>query len=64
LWTFSEISFRRPYRESTPVSREILPRFGGGVKKRRSDLVLSEVEGVNPEQAQAFRPGSRRVDSI
>ena len=36
--------------------------FEGGVDKRRSELALSEVEGVNPEQARAFRLGSRRVD--
>ena len=30
-----------------------LPTFQGGIKKRLR---------VNPEQAQAFRPGSRRVD--
>jgi len=33
------------------------PAFQGGVKKRRSELALSEAEGVNPEQAPAFRPG-------
>ena len=38
------------------------PAFEGGVKKRRSELALSEVEGVNPEQAPAFMMGSRRVD--
>ena len=31
---------------------------------RRSELALSEVEGVNPEQAAAFRLGSRRVDML
>jgi hypothetical protein len=34
----------------------------GGVKKRCSELALSEVEGVNPEQTLTFRQGSRRVD--
>jgi hypothetical protein len=38
------------------------PAFEDGVEKRRSELALSEVEGVNPEQAQAFMLGSRRVD--
>jgi hypothetical protein len=32
------------------------------VEWRRSELALSEVEGVNPEQAPAFMPASRRVD--
>jgi hypothetical protein len=36
---------------------------GRGIK-RRSELALSEVEGVNPEQASAFMPGSRRVDNF
>jgi len=40
------------------------PVFEGGVEKRRSGLALSEVEGVNPEQAAAFRLGSRRVDML
>ncbi len=40
------------------------PVFEGRVEKRRSELALSEVEGVNPEQAPAFRLGSRRVDSF
>jgi hypothetical protein len=33
------------------------------VKKCRSELALSDVEGVNPEQASPFMMGSRRVDS-
>ncbi len=33
-------------------------------RKRRSELALSEVEGVNPEQTSGFRLGSRRVDFI
>jgi hypothetical protein len=36
--------------------------FKGGVKEGRSELALSEAEGVNPEQALAFMLGSRRVD--
>jgi hypothetical protein len=49
--------------------------FKGGVKERRSELALSEAEGVNPEplgctrglelverQAPTFMLGSRRVD--
>jgi methionyl aminopeptidase len=40
------------------------PVFEGGIKDRRSELALSEVEGVNPEQALAFRLGSRRVDNL
>jgi len=60
--------------KSKPLSRYLylfLDPFGGAklrplgrCVKRRSELALSEVEGVNPEQAQAFMLGSRRVDFL
>jgi len=32
------------------------PAFEGGVKKRRSELALSEAEGVDPERSTELTP--------
>jgi len=54
---------------SSLASDEPVDPFGGAklrpsvqCVKRRSELALSEVEGVNPEQVPTFMLGSRRVE--